>query len=415
MLIVQYNRIKTPKVGLLTMNKPTKKLQHSDIINTKVEFALVGKIYEQANIGFIVSIICSSLILFYLHYGQSMKAEIYLWYVIFVTIALSRVLLAGLFFKNLQTTINITLWRRLFTAGALLGGLMWGVAGTPLILPMNDPLEQAFILMILAGITAGSVPLNAYLSKASMIFIISALLPLTIHFLLIPNLHYEIFGITTIIFMTFLIILTFKTHRVLYESLYLQFEHDELLIELSNAKNRLEITNKRLQQEATHDPLTHVANRHLFEVILQDAINQADHNKQNLALFYLDLDKFKDVNDTYGHHAGDELLLVVIARIKNILRDNDTVARVGGDELTIILENATHFETIAEIAQRICLSIAKPIKIDHAEVHVYASIGIAMYPSDAKDLKTLIQIADKAMYVVKENGGNSFHFGLDST
>lgn len=397
------------------MSNTKTKLQHSDIISAKVEFALVENIYQQASMGFIVSMICSTMVLIYLSFSNCIKSAMYTWYAAFTLIAILRLILTRVYLKNLRHDMNLRLWRNLFTIGAIMGGISWGFTGTPLILPMQDPLTQAFVLMILAGITAGSVPLNAYVSEAAIAFLITALMPLIFYFLLIPNKLYILFGITAVVFMISLIILTLKTHRFITKSLYLQFEHANTLVELSSAKEQLEHTNKRLQQEATHDPLTHVANRHLFEIIFQDAINQAAREKQHLALLYLDLDKFKEVNDTYGHHAGDQLLLVVIARIKNILRDNDTVARVGGDELTIILENATHFETVAEIAERICQSVAKPIKIDNNEVQVSVSIGVSMYPADGTDIKTLIEVADKAMYFVKENGGNSFHFNLNST
>ncbi len=397
------------------MRKHNEKPSRKDIINAKVEIALVENIYKQAVIGFSASIICSTMVIIFALYANSDITIVFTWYFLFIIVVVARMMLYKLFTEYPHKNTNIKLWRNLFTGGAILGGMMWGFIGTSFFLPSDAYLEQTFILVILAGITAGDVPLNSHISETAIAFLLAALLPLIFHFFSLSNTLYLLFDFTVIVFTTFLILLVFKTHRFIYDALYLRFENDELLIELKNAKEQLEVTNKRLQQEATHDPLTHVANRHLFEVILQDAINQAEHKKQNLALLYVDLDKFKEVNDTYGHHAGDHLLLVAIARIKNILRDTDTVARIGGDEITIILENATHLEKIAEIADRICQSIAKPIKVnEETEANVHASIGISMYPSDGKDIKKLIAVADKAMYFVKENGGNSFHFNLDT-
>lgn len=396
------------------MPNPNQKLLHKDIINTKVEIALVENIYKQAKIGFAVSIICSTMVVIFSLYANTDVTILFTWYFAFIMVVLARMVLYKLFIERTHKKPHIKIWRNLFTVGALLGGIMWGFTGTSFFLPDHASLEQTFILVILAGITAGAVPLNSHISETAIVFLLAALLPLVVHFFSFSNTLYLLFDFTVLVFAASLILLVFRTHRFIYDALYLRFENDDLLIELKNAKEQLEITNKRLQQEATHDPLTHIANRHLFEVILQDALNQAERKKQNLALFYIDLDKFKEVNDTYGHHAGDELLLVVISRIKNILRDTDTVARLGGDEITIILENATHLEKIAETADRICKSIAKPIKVDGTDTQVFASIGISMYPSDGTDIKKLIAVADKAMYFVKENGGNSFHFNLDA-
>lgn len=396
------------------MHNQSEKLLHKDLISAKVEIALVENIYQQARIGFAVSIICSTMVVIFSLYANTDITILFTWYFAFIMVVLARIILYKLFIERTRKKTHIKIWRNLFTVGALLGGIMWGFTGTSFFLPVHASLEQTFILVILAGITAGAVPLNSHISETAIVFLLAALLPLVVHFFSFSNTLYLLFDFTILVFATSLILLVFRTHRFIYDALYLRFENDDLLIELKSAKEQLEITNKRLQQEATHDPLTHVANRHLFEVILQDAINQAERKKQNLALFYIDLDKFKEVNDTYGHHAGDQLLLVVIARIKNILRDTDTVARLGGDEITIILENATHLEKIAEIADRICKSIAKPIKVDGTDTHVFASIGISMYPSDGTDIKNLIAVADKAMYFVKENGGNSFHFNLDA-
>ncbi len=384
------------------------------MIKTKVEIALVENIYKQARVGFLVSIICSAMVVIFSLYANTDRTVLFTWYVAFIIVVLARIVLYKLFIDHTDKNNHIKLWRNLFTIGALLGGVMWSFTGTSFLLPAHAYLEQSFILVILAGITAGAVPLNAHILETAMVFIIAALLPLVVRFFSLSNTLYLLFDFTVIVFTVSLIILVFKTHHIIYDALYLRFENDDLLIKLKEAKEQLEITNKHLQREATHDPLTRVANRHLFEVVLQDALHQAELKKQNLALFYMDLDKFKTINDTYGHDAGDQLLLVVIARIKNILRDSDTVARIGGDEITIILENATHREQIAEIADRICKSIAKPMKIDGIDVYIFASIGISMYPSDATNIKKLIAAADRAMYFVKENGGNSYHFNLET-
>jgi diguanylate cyclase (GGDEF)-like protein len=206
--------------------------------------------------------------------------------------------------------------------------------------------------------------------------------------------------------------LSLRTHQIIKTSFQLQFDNDSLVNNLSNAKNQLELTNSRLKQDATHDPLTQIANRSLFEANFEKAILSAASNHTILALLYLDIDGFKNVNDTYGHNVGDQLLLMVVARLSNVLRNKDILSRLGGDELSIILENMANVQAIADVAERVREVISKPIMLETTEVQVHVSIGIAIYPTDGSDANTLLRVADRAMYYVKDHGGNNYHFNV---
>src|SRR5690606_35052316 len=129
-----------------------------------------------------------------------------------------------------------------------------------------------------------------------------------------------------------------------------------------------------------------------------------------LAILYMDLDKFKDVNDTLGHEAGDELLKEVAKRLKLSIRESDTVARVGGDEFNIILANITHTEDITTVAQKIIESFHENFMIAGHELHITTSIGIGIFPDDSDEIDTILRYADQAMYKVKEMGRNTFLF-----
>jgi diguanylate cyclase (GGDEF)-like protein len=236
--------------------------------------------------------------------------------------------------------------------------------------------------------------------------------PLILGFIARKDFIYLFFILTLSAFCIYLIILTFKTHQIIKNAIQLQFENDELLASLSDAKNKLELSNVRLKQDATHDPLTRVANRHLFEINFAEAIKTAAREHKILALLYLDLDRFKEVNDQYGHDAGDQLLLIVVERLVNVLRARDIVSRLGGDELTIILENMENVQAIADIAERVCDVMREPVSLKEATVQVYASIGISIYPIDGDDMHTLLRVADHAMYYVKDHGGNNYHFNV---
>ena len=184
---------------------------------------------------------------------------------------------------------------------------------------------------------------------------------------------------------------------------------------------------KRLNQLANYDSLTGLPNRNLFRDRLAQAIIRADRNKSLVALLFLDLDRFKIINDTLGHGAGDRLLQHVATTLTHVLRRSDTVAlaateetyspendstvaRLGGDEFTITIEGIVKVEFVATIAQKILDSFAKPVYIGDHELYVSTSIGIAIYPFDDTELESLIKDADTAMYRSKEMGRNTYQF-----
>jgi len=168
---------------------------------------------------------------------------------------------------------------------------------------------------------------------------------------------------------------------------------------------------ERIQHVAHHDSLTGLPNRLLFNDRLGQAISVAKRDARKFALLYLDLDRFKPVNDTLGHNAGDQLLKGVAERIRKQVRESDTVARVGGDEFTVILRNISSRQDVAAVAQKIIAAIAAPFTLGTPPqaVEIGTSIGIAIYPSDAQDHEILIKIADATMYSAKTRG-NCFRF-----
>jgi len=167
---------------------------------------------------------------------------------------------------------------------------------------------------------------------------------------------------------------------------------------------------KRLAYLANYDTLTGMPNRNLFQDRLKHAMAQAERQKGEVALLYLDLDHFKAVNDALGHHAGDELLIEASHRIRQNIRDGDTAARLGGDEFTIVIERFDDNAQVAVVAEHVLKSLNKSYQIDTHEVFVSASIGITFYPTDGGDVDTLLKNADSAMYLAKEEGRNSYHF-----
>jgi len=191
-----------------------------------------------------------------------------------------------------------------------------------------------------------------------------------------------------------------------------------------------DITERKLSEEqiaflAYHDSLTELPNNRLFKERLQHGITQAERHNKILAVMFLDLDRFKLINDTIGHSAGDELLKVTSNRLLEAIRKTDSVAinvggavnsvaRLGGDEFTILLEDVDHLQSVVHIAERIIESVSMPMMLERQEVHISTSIGIAIYPEDGEKPDEILRHADAAMYHAKSQGRNNFQFYTES-
>jgi len=184
-----------------------------------------------------------------------------------------------------------------------------------------------------------------------------------------------------------------------------------IFTDISTRKN----TEERLRFLATHDPLTGLPNRDLFHDRLSQALMRArrlrtgNEPKHNLAVLLLDLDNFKTVNDTLGHAAGDQVLIIVAERLRVCVRSSDSVARLGGDEFTVLLEGLSDPQHCEMVAQKILDTLSPPILINKSAYEPRASLGISMYPWDGEDGETLLQNADTAMYHAKKKG-HSYQF-----
>jgi len=163
-------------------------------------------------------------------------------------------------------------------------------------------------------------------------------------------------------------------------------------------------------RQTNFDPLTGLINRHMFRERLSQALRKAHRNQQRMALIFLDLDHFKEINDSFGHEIGDKLLRETALRLQRCIRESDTVARLGGDEFTVILEELEHLDTAEHIAQSVLHSLAEPYSLADETVYISASIGLTFYPNDAYDIDTLIKNADQAMYAAKNQGRNAYRY-----
>jgi diguanylate cyclase (GGDEF)-like protein len=169
-------------------------------------------------------------------------------------------------------------------------------------------------------------------------------------------------------------------------------------------------TQQELLHLSTHDSLTGLPNRSLFYDRLQHVIDKSARTGNQLALMFIDLVQFKNINDTFGHSTGDELLKRIALRFSSAVRQSDTVARLAGDEFTVLLEDVSNRNMVKAAANRILETVSRPYQLNGKTIRIGLSIGIAIYPEDAERLDGLIRCADMAMYVAKSSGRKCIKF-----
>ena len=166
-------------------------------------------------------------------------------------------------------------------------------------------------------------------------------------------------------------------------------------------------TEEKMRHLATYDPLTDLPNRSLVNDRIRQALTAAKRDKTNLALMFLDLDRFKPVNDTLGHHVGDLLLIEAAKRMQDCVRESDTVGRIGGDEFVVLLPTVDSGQDAMLVAEKIRYALNQPFVLAGNDLHISSSIGLALYPEHGDDAETLVKYADTAMYYAKEGGRNN--------
>lgn len=182
--------------------------------------------------------------------------------------------------------------------------------------------------------------------------------------------------------------------------------HIAIFSDITERKKQVE----RIEHLATHDGLTGLPNRAMFDELLNKSLAHARRSHTKLAVLFLDLDKFKQVNDTLGHDVGDLLLQHVASILQGLLRAGDVVARQGGDEFTMVLPNLASTQDAIQLADKILRSLDQPCTLKGHELQNTISIGIALYPDDGTDISTLLKHADMALYRAKQAGRNNFQF-----
>lgn len=167
-------------------------------------------------------------------------------------------------------------------------------------------------------------------------------------------------------------------------------------------------TETRIRHLASHDPLTNLPNRIMFQEILENAISYSKRNRQLLGVFFLDVNDFKSINDTYGHHIGDQVLIEIANRLRKNLREYDTVSRISGDEFTLITQQLKQFDHSQVVAKKIYRMLSGEYLVEDHRINISVSVGGSIFPEHGKDIETLIRLADEAMYQAKNSAPPHF-------
>lgn len=302
-----------------------------------------------------------------------------------------------------------TSWITPYVSMTFFAGLSWGM----LIIFYDSSLPlhaQILILLVMVAMPIASMPNNAVFLPVFYAFTIPILIAFQAWALLmVEQINFE-FSALGIAFAIVLLITAHAYHKNLKQNLEEQALNKRLVEELSQS-------NRQLEEYAYIDPLTGLTNRRLFHDLADNALERCKRNNSNLALILIDLDNFKEINDTHGHSAGDRVLVAIAEYLKSTFRQTDAIthahvdtARFGGDEFIVLLENIHSSEDVAKAARRFTHEVRQPVAIENTEITTSCSMGIALYPAHGETITALIRNADIALYRVKDAGRNDYQF-----
>jgi len=350
----------------------------------------------------LTAVLINSAILSFIQWDVIAHTTILTWFVITNSLSAFRLVLY-LKFKALDIKQEMSdSWESITFIISVISGALWGSVAIWLF-PENDIGHQAFTAFVLAGMCAGAVTTLSAKMSSSVAFITLAMAPLIIR-LMIEGTHITYaMSIMSVLFTTMIIVTSKKLNRIICESLIIRHQST--------------VAEKTIQYQANYDMLTDLPNRRLLSERLKQEVNRSMRHNHFGAVFFLDIDHFKTVNDSLGHAVGDDLLKKVANRIKHRVRDEDIVARLGGDEFIILIsESGNDLEEATSNAQSFAEEIlnlfSKPYTVNGHDIHVTISIGITIFPLKKITPEELLQKADVALYEAKEAGRNTIRLFL---
>ncbi len=377
-------------------------------------------IWTSIGVGFLVY---AGLLLFKHDWG------LHLWIIVFVFFYLSRLLVYYLYFKSNLLPNKIKQKRfssaQIISWGAL-SGLVWILL---FFIIRNYPYEaKIFSIFPLVLFSLGVQSRYSLLPMWYLSYVTTIVIPLFLWFIFQGgSFVFWGLGILLYTFYTMLVVCSYFLEH--FDAIFLRLQNEKLLTKLGSSKKKIEKINKnlnhknieliaeikrrkevekKLEKSASHDSLTGLPNRFLLEDRLKQAILTTKRKGNFFGVLFIDLDRFKLVNDIYGHETGDKLLQTVAGRLKKVLREADTISRIGGDEFVVLITNLEQEENIYPIAHKVVNALSDPYLVKKRSLLCPGSVGISIFPTGGTTCEELIRNADSAMYRAKNAGGARF-------
>ena len=331
------------------------------------------------------------------------------WLILSLCVVVARVTLWSQFKRLWADTENIDVWGRRFTLMTTIAGCVWGlVASTALV--SSNPIHYVFAAFVVGGLCAGAAIRLSPHPPAFYWYVGVSASPMVVTLLLKANPESVSMSALLLTFSVVMIIVGQENHQRLADYIRLKIEQEIMNADLQKAARDLITNQRQLEQMAHYDVLTGMPNRVLLADRLRQAMAEAHRRKQLVAAAYIDLDEFKQINDSYGHDTGDQVLRLLAQRMVRCLREHDTLARLGGDEFVALLLDLSSPQSALPVIDRLLKASSQSFEIGSQSLRVSASIGVAFY-SYAEEIEPdqLLRRADQAMYHAKLTGKNRHH------
>lgn len=370
---------------------------------------LLDLLYKNAPITLFSSMAVAVLLYSVIYRSPDARDDMLTWVTAMMLANLARLLLHSIRNSSYVTDRYHGFWLFSYALITLIAGTVW----TMLLVVLQSThgfYEQLIILATLVGVPIAALPNNALRLPVYYAFSVPIFIALQYWAIFISqdlNLQFSIFGVALGI-ITFI---TSHTYHNNYKALIrIKHEKQKLVDDLSAA-------NQRLEEFAYKDPLTGLTNRRWFSEQADHALERCQRRNNRLAVLLIDLDNFKEINDTLGHTRGDDILIVIAKRLKSALRQSDTLsmssggtARYGGDEFILLLEDFADIKDVERASERILQEVNEPITLNDHQFKPGCSIGVSIYPDDAQSVSNLIRQADIALYQAKQSGKGRTRF-----
>jgi diguanylate cyclase (GGDEF)-like protein len=380
-----------------------------NLTETSTDRELLDLLYRNAPITLFSSTGVAVLLLSALYHSKAGREVIVSWTIILVMFNLARLILRSFRDSSLVSDPYSKIWLVLYTFTTFMAGLLW--SSLVVLYQTSFTLyEQVILLVTLLGIPMAALPNNALKLPVYYAFSLPIFFALQYWSYFVSEAFHLEFSVLSIAYSAIVVVTGHVYHNSFRQVLRIKYEKQELVEELSAA-------NRRLEAFAYLDPLTGLTNRRWFSEQADRALERCRRHDKRLAMLLIDLDNFKEVNDTLGHATGDEILIVVAKRLKSALRQTDAMtlsnedtARYGGDEFILLLENFKEIEDVAHATERLLQEVNEPISLNEHTFLPGCSIGVSIFPDDGQTLSTLIRQADVALYQAKQSGKGCARF-----